>query len=83
MVVKVHCGTILRDAFSAWWQIHPLKQSHIALGQPSRPGLPRNLKVAKSPKKERKKKPSHNAIQHNSDGASRATSSKRPMEQAV
>ena len=34
------------DAFSTWRQIRPPKQSHNALWQPSRPSLPRNLKVA-------------------------------------
>ena len=46
MVIKVHCGTVLEDAFSTWRQIRPPEQSHNALWQPSRPGLPRNLKVA-------------------------------------
>ena len=46
IVVKVHCGTVLGVAFSTWRQICPPKQSHNALSQPSRPGLPRNLKVA-------------------------------------
>ena len=41
---KVHCGTALEDTFSTWWQIRPPK--HNALLQPSRPGLPANLKVA-------------------------------------
>ena len=44
MVVHVYCGTVLGDAFSTWREIRPPKQSHNALGQPSRPGLPRNLK---------------------------------------
>ena len=46
MGFQVHCGTVLWDLFSAWWQICPPKQSHNALSQPSRPGLPRNLKVS-------------------------------------
>lgn len=46
MVVKVHCGTVLGNAFSTWRQIYPPKQSHNVLWQPSRPGLTRNLKVA-------------------------------------
>ena len=46
MVVKVHCETVLEDAFSTWRQIRPPKQTHNALWQPSRPGPPRNLKVA-------------------------------------
>ena len=33
--VKVHCGTVLGDAFSTWWQIRPLKQSQNAHRQPS------------------------------------------------
>ena len=45
MVVKVHSGTVLGDAFSTWRQICPSKQSHNALWQPSRPGLPRNFNV--------------------------------------
>ena len=46
MVVKVHCGTVLGDVFLTWRRIRPQKQSHNALWQPSRPGLPLNLKVA-------------------------------------
>ena len=46
MVIKVHCGTVVEDAFSTLRQIRPPEQSHNALWQPSRPGLPRNLKVA-------------------------------------
>ena len=37
MVVKVHCGTVLGNAFSTWPQMRPPKQSHnavIALWQP-------------------------------------------------
>ena len=37
MVVKVHCGTVLGNAFSTWRQMRPPKQSHnavIALWQP-------------------------------------------------
>ena len=45
---QVHWGTVLGDAFSLWRQICPSKQSHNALWQPSRPSLPRNLKVANS-----------------------------------
>ena len=44
------CQSALWDcfghAFSTWRQIRPLKQSHNALWQPSRPGPVRNLKVA-------------------------------------
>ena len=46
MVIKVHCGTVVEDAFSTWRQIRPPEQSHNALWQPSRPGLTRNVKVA-------------------------------------
>ena len=46
MVVKVHCGTVLGDAYSTWRQIRPPKQLHNGLWQPSRPDLPPNLKVA-------------------------------------
>ena len=28
---QVHCGTVLGDAFSTWWQICVPKQSHNAL----------------------------------------------------
>ena len=34
MVVKVHCGTLLRDEFPAMLKMRPSKQSHNALGQP-------------------------------------------------
>ena len=40
------CQSASWDAFLTWPQIRPPKQSHNALWQPSRPGLPRNLKVA-------------------------------------
>ena len=30
MVVKVHCGTVLGDAYSTWRQIRPPKQPHNA-----------------------------------------------------
>ena len=46
MIVKVHCGTVLGDKFAAMLKLRPPKQSHNALWQPSRLGLPRNLKVA-------------------------------------
>ena len=46
MIVEVHCGTVLEDAFSIWRQIRPPKKSHNALWQPFRPGFSRNLKVA-------------------------------------
>ena len=45
MGFQVHCGTVLGDLFSTGRQICPPKQSHNSLSQPSRPGLPRNLKV--------------------------------------
>ena len=48
MVVKVHYGTVLEDEFAAILKMRPPKQSHNALWQPSRPGLPRNFKVANS-----------------------------------
>ena len=48
MVVKVHYGTVLEDEFAAILKMRPLRQSHNALWQPSRPGLPRNFKVANS-----------------------------------
>ena len=37
MVVKVHCGAVLRDEFAAMLNMRPLKQSHNTLWQPSRP----------------------------------------------
>ena len=37
MVVKVHCGAVLGDEFAAMLNMRPLKQSHNALWQPSRP----------------------------------------------
>ena len=43
MVVKVHCGTVLREAFSTWRQIRPPKQCTLTTISP---GLPRNLNVA-------------------------------------
>ena len=46
MVVKGHRGTVFGDDFAAMLKIRPPKQSHNAVLQPSRPGLPRNLKVA-------------------------------------
>ena len=58
MVVKVHCGTVLWDEFAAMLKMRPQKQSHNALWQPSRPGLPRNLKVANRSATSRK----HNEI---------------------
>ena len=48
MIVKVHCGTVLEDEFAAILKMRPPKQSHNGLWQPSRPGLPRNFKVANS-----------------------------------
>ena len=48
MVVKVHYGTVLEDEFAAILKMRAPKQSHNALWQPSRPGLPRNFKVANS-----------------------------------
>ena len=41
---QVHCETVLGDAFSTSPQICSPKQSHNALWQLSRPGLPRNFK---------------------------------------
>ena len=46
---QVHCETVLGDAFSTSPQICSPKQSHNALWQLSRPGLPRNFKVANRP----------------------------------
>ena len=46
MVVQVQCGTVLKDEFATMLKKHLSKLSHNALWQPSRPGLPRNLKVA-------------------------------------
>ena len=37
VVVKVHCGAVLGDEFAAMLNMRPLKQSHNALWQPSRP----------------------------------------------
>ena len=48
MVVKVHYGTVLEDEFAAILKMRAPKQSHNAFWQPSRPGLPRNFKVANS-----------------------------------
>ena len=45
-VVKVHYGTVLADEFAAMSKMRHIKKSHSALWQPSRPGLPRKLKVA-------------------------------------
>ena len=46
MIVEVHSGTVLEDAFSIWRQICPPRKCHNALWQPFRPGFSRNLKVA-------------------------------------
>ena len=43
---QVHCGTVLKDKFAAMLKMRPPKQSHDALCQPTRHGLPRNLKVS-------------------------------------
>ena len=46
MIVEVHSGTVLEDAFSIWRQICLPRKSHNAFWQPFRPGFSRNLKVA-------------------------------------
>ena len=45
IIFKVHCGTVSGDEFAAIWKFVP-KTAPQCTWQPSRPGLPRNLRVA-------------------------------------